>query len=261
MTSKIRCSYIGYNQYDEIDPSTCISFNLFGDKLYAGSNRMIRCFDVANPGVYDNIPTCKSRRDPMGQKGIISTISFNPDYSNSYAVGSYASSVGIYVENMEGCALEIRDIGMDVTCIKWSPNGNNIWVGGRKNSNIVCWDVRNTRSEIGKVRRLCTSNQKMMFDLDPWGNFLCTGTQDGSLLIYDVNNFNLVHEINSDSDCINSVQFHPSSSLVGVVTGQRHFVENDSDSDSDVDLITNSENLKKKPINYCFDMYKFGIIK
>lgn len=224
---------------------------------------MIRCFDVANPGVYTNIPTCKSRRDPMGQKGIISTICFNPDYSNSYAVGSYASSVGIYVENMEGCALEIRDIGMDVTCIKWSPNGNNIWVGGRKNNNILCWDVRNTRSEIGKVNRLCRSNQKMVFDLDHWGNFLCTGTQDGSLVIYDAKKFDLIYEFKDDSDCVNSVQFHPFSSLVGTVTGQRHFIESESGSDSDSDCGGGSINSieKKIPSTYCFNLYKFGVIK
>ena len=107
----------------------------------------------------------------------------------------------------------------------------------------------------------------MMFDLDPWGNFLCTGAQDGSLLIYDTNKFNLIAELKGDSDCINSVQFHPLSSLVGAVTGQRHFIDSDSggvsdsDSDNDCESIQEAGNVNKMPSNYCFDLYKFLVMK
>jgi hypothetical protein len=63
---------------------------------------MIRWFDVANPGSgHTDIPTCKTRRDIFGQKGIISALSFNPDYSGAYAAGSFNNSVSIYVEDME----------------------------------------------------------------------------------------------------------------------------------------------------------------
>ena len=46
----IRCSYSCYNAMDELEAANCVSFNLSGDKIYAGSNRMIRSFDVACPG-------------------------------------------------------------------------------------------------------------------------------------------------------------------------------------------------------------------
>lgn len=46
----IRCSYSCYNAVDELEAANCVSFNLTGDKIYAGSNRMIRSFDVACPG-------------------------------------------------------------------------------------------------------------------------------------------------------------------------------------------------------------------
>ena len=47
---KIRCSYSCYNAMDELEAANSVTFNLTGDKIYAGSNRMIRSFDVNYPG-------------------------------------------------------------------------------------------------------------------------------------------------------------------------------------------------------------------
>ena len=52
-------------------------------------------------------------------------------------------------------------------------------IGGRGHPDLVCWDLRNTRTELGRVKRPLNSNQKMTFALDPWGKYLATGTQDG----------------------------------------------------------------------------------
>jgi WD40 repeat protein len=177
---KVRCSYRGHNHLDELDTANCVSFNLTGNRIYAGSKSMIRFYDVANPGCnYTNIPTCKSKKDLTGQKGIISCLAFNPDYSGAFAAGSYSNNVGIYVEDMKGCALQINDLECGVTHMKWSPNGCNLWIGGRGSDSIVCWDVRNTREEIGRVNRSLNTNQRLSFDLDPWGKYLITGSQDG----------------------------------------------------------------------------------
>jgi hypothetical protein len=37
-----------------------------------------------------------------GQRGIISVLKFNPDYSGAYAAGSYAHNITIYAENIKG---------------------------------------------------------------------------------------------------------------------------------------------------------------
>lgn len=42
LTGDIRCSYRGHNHVDELDPAISLTFNLTGDKIYAGYNRMIR---------------------------------------------------------------------------------------------------------------------------------------------------------------------------------------------------------------------------
>jgi hypothetical protein len=43
---------------------------------------------------------------------------------------------------------------------------------------IISWDLRNTRSEVGRVHRQLSTNQRMTFDIDPWGKYLVTGSQD-----------------------------------------------------------------------------------
>jgi telomerase Cajal body protein 1 len=180
VSNALLCSYSCYDDKDELVAANSLCFNLNGNRLYAGSNRMIRSFDLYRPGRdCQQYSTCKSRKDVTGQRGIISALRFNPDYSGAFAAGSYARDVTIYTESMDGPALELRDVDFAVTCLRWSPDGNNLWAGGRAHDDIICWDLRNTRKEIGRVtRKLCT-NQRMVFDLDPWGKYLATGTQDG----------------------------------------------------------------------------------
>ena len=73
-------------------------------------------------------PTCKSRKDTEGQRGIISALEFNPDYSGAYAAGSYAHSVSVYAENARESVLEL-DTEYGVTCLRWSPCGCMLWTG------------------------------------------------------------------------------------------------------------------------------------
>jgi telomerase Cajal body protein 1 len=243
-SGKVRCSYVGHNDKDELDLTASVTFNTAGDRIYAGSNRMIRCFDVSNPGLGNSfdIPTTRSRRDMTGQKGIISTLAFSPDYSKTYAAGSFAHSIGIYVEDMDGCALELRDLDIGgITCLKWSPCGHYLWSGGRNTNSLVCWDIRKTGHELGRVARSSVTNQRMSFDIDPWGKYLATGTSDGEVKVYDTTTFELAASLrpeNLNADCMNSVAFHPYSSILVTGSGQRHFndfSDDDDDSNSDDD--------------------------
>ena len=40
----------------------------------------------------------------------------------------------------------------------------------------------------------------MLFDIDPWGRYLCSGTQNGRVLLYDTQTFKLVCELDNYFD-------------------------------------------------------------
>lgn len=255
----LRCSYRCYNRFDELEAAHSITFNLDGTRIYAGCKSAIRIFDVCVPGrSYTEQLTGEGSWDMRGQKGIISALAFNPDFSGAYAAGTYSSSVGIYVEDMDGCALELPGLPFDVTCLRWAPDGAKLWTGGRSHPDIICWDVRNTRQELGRVSRPLSTNQRLCFDLDPWGSYLVTGDEEGRVLVYDTASFDLVKSTPSsylsdsttiargsgsrnnvkglDAECSNSVTFHPYAALLAVSRGQRHFDDiSEDDSDGDVD--------------------------
>jgi WD40 repeat protein len=114
----IFATYRAHDHMDELDSAVSLAFNVGGDRIYAGYNRMIRSFDVSRPGLeYTNHETCKSRKSQGGQKGIISCLSFNPDNSGCYAAGSYANSVSIYVENSQGSALDLQNLECGKACL------------------------------------------------------------------------------------------------------------------------------------------------
>ena len=116
-------------------------------------------------------------------------------------------------------------------------------LGGRGSDDIVCWDVRSLRQELGRVERPLATNQRMYFDLDSsrGGQHLVTGSHSGDILIYNTSTFELVQRFNGlggggQRDCVNSVEFHPYYHYFASVNGQRHFVvASDSDSDSESD--------------------------
>ncbi|CAM9373963.1 unnamed protein product [Choristocarpus tenellus] len=101
-TGALRATYRAYDHLDEVVAASSVCFNTTGSKIFAGYNRMIRVFDVSQPGrSFEARPTCKTRKSVVGQRGIISSLAFSPDTSGGgvFAAGSYARSVCLYSEN------------------------------------------------------------------------------------------------------------------------------------------------------------------
>ena len=49
-TGKVRASYRAYDHVDELAAAHCVAFSPFGEKIFAGFERMVRVFDTATPG-------------------------------------------------------------------------------------------------------------------------------------------------------------------------------------------------------------------
>ena len=193
---------------------------------YGGYNREILVFDANYPSkILETRFTSRTRKSKFGQRGLLSAISFAPDFSGMYAVGSYTGSVCLYEENTGDLLLDLDVIEKEqfnnssqnncnsssmintdqayrprggITQLKWTPNGNLLVAGKRKDNSINVYDIRGTGK--GKIlytlNRQVNNNQRIYFDIDATGKYLCSGSSDHSIYIYSLETGELVSNIN-----------------------------------------------------------------
>ena len=67
----------------------------------------------------------------------------NPAMPSIYAVGTYSRGLAVYLEPQPHtlCYLDGQKGG--ITYIKFSPDGTKLLAGGRKDDEILVWDMRN----------------------------------------------------------------------------------------------------------------------
>jgi telomerase Cajal body protein 1 len=307
--------YIGHNQLDELETSHSLACSpSHPHLLYAGAERKIRVFDLNRPGNNPlfTLMTSKTKYADIGQKGIISCLSFRPDMSGCFAAGSYGgNSVSIYSENYVlpttknnmndiptsfggknrtrghddeidsvylsgridsyGASFSLRSI-MDVasfsdgiTSLQWSPCGTYLWVAVRRQSRLICLDMRQNLSVIFSIERSWSNALKTSFSLDPWGSFLTTGDSEGGVCVFDTRTGERVQRIdhchgkvdvnhsqnndNQEYSCktsstikqytcqttVGACLIHPFAALLVTISGDRHF-------QGDFNSSTDSEN-------------------
>lgn len=246
-TGTIRCTYRTYNHLDELVAANCVSFNLDGSQIYCGFNKMVRVFDTATPGRdFQQRPTTVKKE---GQNGIISSIAFSPDHSGMYALGSYSKSVGVYSDSDGELIFLLQGQQGGVTHVMFSPDGTKLYSGGRKDDEMICWDVRNPGTVLYCMMRSVDTNQRVYFDIDRTGQYIISGNADGIVSIWD----STLPPVNDDTtkeatlqpimkfvthgDFVNGASFHPSLPLLATTSGQRQFEEpgNDSDDENTMD--------------------------
>jgi len=182
-----------------------------------------------------------------GQRGLISSIAVCADDPDMFAAGSYSGDIMLYsLNSCESIATLDGRFG-GVTQLKFSPNGQYLFSGARKEGGILCWDVRNTCQVLGRFPRDSSTCQRIYFDIDPSnGRFLVTGSRDGAVRLYDLTSTpneecvytpSLVFQAHGTST--NGVGFHPmfSSSFpfLATASGERRFPLDCHDSSSDDD--------------------------
>jgi hypothetical protein len=281
-SQQIISSYFPRNHLDELPNVYSLNFNSSYDKLIAGTNSYLYIFDIQNPHVVlssfsTNKENSFSKPSPFHTKGIISCIESNPDYSGILAVSTLSSDISLYDERLMGSSSSSLKESLLFTVknqsstgiiqLKWSSDGNYLFVNCRKHDFIYVYDIRNQKKCIGKFyRHASENNQKMIMDLDPWNNYLITGNQfreeiieksssdsesdittNDPILVYDIKTFQLVNSFNpyknnKNDSTVHTTLFHPYYSILITATGERVFpaFENEDD-DSDEDETTDDE--------------------
>lgn len=173
----------------------------------------IRAFDIATPGSeYDEFNVWS--RSDGGQKGILSSLAPRPDNSPFLAVGSLSGTVGLYsTDEMEllGLApaqsygvtqvrnllssLALFDFSLHQFCIlssfhlvsyliffdflhqvRFSPDGNLLIAGGRRENSLLVWDVRKGLNFIlHEFHRNVQTNQRIWFDIHSSSRYVGSG--------------------------------------------------------------------------------------
>lgn len=244
-TAELRCSYRAYDQMDEVVAANSLAFSLDGQKLYCGFNKMIRVFDVERPGrQFTERPTYIKKSG--GQAGIISCITPSPVNHNLYATGSYSKEIALYWEPAGNLMCMFQGHQGGVTHINFSPDGNRIYSGGRKDPEILCWDLRSPGTILFTLLRQSETNQRIYFDLDRSGRYIMSGNHDGTITVWDTTAAPVTVSSDTDpllypcliypahNDTTNGISIHPSLPIVASTSGQRHFsVFDDSGSEDD----------------------------
>jgi WD40 repeat protein len=84
--------------------------------------------------------------------------------SGIFAIGTYARNIGpaccskshlkgLYDERDRALLLSLSGQHGGVTQLKWAPHGRLLFSGGRKDDEIICWDVRATAAPLYRARR------------------------------------------------------------------------------------------------------------
>ncbi|CCI11748.1 unnamed protein product [Albugo candida] len=188
---------------------------------------MIRVFDLSRPSRdFESRPLAKTKKAKQGQRGLISSIHFNPDHSKMYAAGSFHGTTGLYAEDsgeelMTLCTHE----GRGITQVRFSYDGNLLFTAARRDGRIHCWDIRQTNDILTTFHRKADTNQRIAFDLHCGGRYLISGSQDGRALLFDIQKGVQVSEKMRLSDAINGVSFFQDNCplRIALCSGQRHY--------------------------------------
>lgn len=240
----LRATFRPYNHLDELTAAHSLCFSPDGSQLYCGFDKTVRVFYTDRPGRdCEERPTTVKKQ---GQTGIISCMAFSSAQS-LYACGSYSRSVGLY-SCQDGTLLALlpsRHRG-GLTHLCFSQDGNRLYTGGRKDPEILCWDLRDPGRILFSLNRSVDTNQRIYFELDPTGRYLLSGNTEGVVSVWDTSAapsgceavLQPQLQFQAHADCTNGISLHPYMPLLASSSGQRQFCwpgdsGGDSDSDSD----------------------------
>ncbi|KAH8273993.1 hypothetical protein KR044_007411 [Drosophila immigrans] len=232
---RLRCSYSGYNEVDEVIASISLSFSNDGQKIYAGFKRCIKIFDTNRPG-----RIC----DEYAVKFAVSCIAQTSEHAHALTCGNwkgYIQHFDLRCSPKQGPMFTLRGHSAGITQLRYANDGSSNWQlfsGARKCPKLLQWDMRNYKEPIREFQRMVKTNQRIQFDLSADQGWLASGDTNGNAHIWNLkSNYNTQStKLPVHGDCCNGIGFHPTMPILATSSGQYHFVTGDNH-ESSMDII------------------------
>ncbi|XP_057252669.1 telomerase Cajal body protein 1-like, partial [Pezoporus wallicus] len=226
----LRGSFRAYNHLEEPVAPHSLTFTPDGSRLLGGCDGSVRIFPTERPGRSHQERAL--RQGGQGQRGLIGCLAVSPSQP-VFACGSYGRSLGLYALEGGGALALWPRLPAAPTHLRFSPDGTRLYVGGRKDTHILCWDLRLPERPLLAMERHVTTNQRVTFDLDPSGRFLVSGDTRGFVTLWDTEGtppdpgdpplLAPLLRFRALRDCINGTSLHPELPLLATASGQRLF--------------------------------------
>ena len=99
----------------------------------------------------------------IAQSGILSCITFTSFTSNLCAIGSFNKTIALVDPICNSVTNVLQGQSGGVTHLRFSTDGNVLYSGGRKDCEILAWDLRNLGCVLASYKRICDTNQRIYF--------------------------------------------------------------------------------------------------
>jgi len=220
---QLEATYKCINQLDELSHAYSVTTDDPVTSVYCGLVGEVRVFDVSRPGRESWSHRLVSSKGERGQGGIISCLATSPALP-VFAAGSYDRTVGLYSKDGERlCVLRGHQGG--VTQLTFTKDGGTLITGGRKDNEIIAWDLRQPGQVLYTMSRVVDTNQTVAFTLSPCEKFLCSANTDGSVRVWPLGGSGELHPVAGwllHNDAVTGVSWHPGGDRLATATGQRH---------------------------------------
>jgi len=220
-SGELRCSYRGYNSVDELEAAISVTFSADGQNIFCGYKKNVKIFSTGRPGrEYQEYPmthpaSCITAS--MAQPGVV-------------AIGTWKGTIDL-VSQSDGTFRHLHKLTNHkggITSMAFSSCGMRLYSGGRKDKELICWDLRVPGRPLFTVQREANTNQKVTLDVSACGKWLATGGTDGKVQIWNVQdpgNLTTHLQLPLHNDCVNGVSLHPYRPILATATGQHHTLD------------------------------------
>lgn len=232
-----KCSFRGYDAADELEAALSVCFSSDGTCIYGGYKKSIKIFTTTVPGRdYDIINT----KEP------ISCLATNYYENTILAAGSWNKYVSL-IDTRDYLTIDtLYGHSGGVTFLKYSPNGEYLVSGSRKDANLLLWDMRNLSLPLYKFKRRVDNNQKVYFDVSVGSTWLASGDTRGLLHLWNLRDLNedgfpKETQFPLHQDSLTGVSMHPYLPIIATSSGQfKFFEEGEINESEEEEIVDNS---------------------